>query len=109
MAGSSDGYRILVDRLWPQGESKEKAKIDWWFKDIAPSNELREDFHHGIISWADFEVRYESELKANETAVRELVDVIHRYANITFLYASKNEVENNAALLKIYIEKKLGE
>ncbi|MBI4285086.1 MAG: DUF488 domain-containing protein [Chloroflexi bacterium] len=101
---ADDGFRVLVDRLWPRGVSKENAGVDLWLRDIAPSAELRKWFGHDETMWADFKRRYHEELSAH----KEQVDQLARKAkegNVTFLYGAKEEKFNNAAALKEYIEK----
>ncbi len=97
---TKDGFRILVDRLWPRGMTKEKAKIDLWLKEIAPSNELRKWFSHDHEKWDDFRKKYKKELKDKQ----ELVDTIQRLEKkertITLLYAAKDEEHNEAVVLK---------
>lgn len=98
---AADGKRILVDRLWPRGLSKQEAKIDVWLKDIAPSSELRKWFGHDPQKWAEFQKRYRTELDANAEAVDELERVVSGSA--TLLYAAKDTEHNNAAVLKQYL------
>jgi uncharacterized protein YeaO (DUF488 family) len=98
-----DGTRILVDRLWPRGLSKEKAKVDVWLKAVAPSNELRKWYQHDPQKWAAFKKRYFAELDANEDAVNELIEHLND-GNVTFLYSSKENQYNNAVALKEYLE-----
>ncbi len=84
---AADGRRVLVDRLWPRGVSKEKARLDLWFKDIAPSDELRRSFHHEAEKWPEFEKRYRAELAGKDAALAEL----RRFAKegtVTLLYAA---------------------
>ena len=100
----SDGYRILIDRLWPRGLSKEKAKIDLWLKDIAPSDDLRKWFVHDPNKWFDFKKRYFEEIDNNKK-VLELILKKAREGTVTLLYGAKNEKYNNAVALKEYIEK----
>ena len=98
-----DGYRILVDRLWPRGISKEKAKIDFWPKELAPSTELRRWYGHDSEKWSEFKSRYFSELDSNP----EMVDKLLNYAGkrtVTFVYSSKEQRLNNAVALKEYVE-----
>jgi len=102
-SSKDDGERILVDRLWPRGVSKEKAKIDLWVKEIAPSDELRKWFSHDPLKWVEFKKRYENELKANPE-VQKLVS-ISKKENLTLLYAAKDEEHNNAVVLKEFMEK----
>ena len=101
---SNDGFRILVDRLWPRGLSKDKSKIDLWLKDIAPSSELRKWFAHDAEKWLEFKERYFRELNNKH----ELIGLIHdntKLSTVTLLYGAKDERFNNAAALKEYIEK----
>ncbi|MEA4853119.1 MAG: DUF488 family protein [Christensenella sp.] len=101
-----DGYRILTDRLWPQGESKEKAAIDFWAKEIAPSNALRTAFHHTGMSFEEFQKHYWEELSANPytNEFRALVKEHLAYGSVTLVYASKNETQNEAVILKALLE-----
>lgn len=98
-----DGLRILVDRLWPRGISKEKAKIDFWPKEIAPSNELRRWYGHDPEKWEEFKKRYFSELDTRSEQVEELLGLL-RKGNVTFVYSSTEQHLNNAVALKEYIE-----
>ncbi len=102
-ASSDDGMRILVDRLWPQGESKVKADLDEWMKDIAPSTELREWFHDHLDDWSEFERRYNAELDDNPDQVNTMVGYLKK-GRVTFVYASKDTEHNNAVVLKAYME-----
>lgn len=98
-----DGFRILVDRLWPRGLSKEKAKIDLWLKDIAPSDGLREWFSHDPDRWREFKRRYYEELKDK----RELVNTIRekeKSRKVTLFFGAREEKYNNANALKEYLE-----
>lgn len=97
-----DGFRVLVDRLWPRGLSKAKAKIDFWARDLAPSGQLREDFH-AQNNWRSFKGRYHTELKHNQTAVDELLKQLQGHRKVTLLYASHDEVHNNAVVLKEFL------
>lgn len=101
--GETDGRRILVDRLWPRGLSKEKAKVDIWVKEIAPSTELRRWYGHDPNKWTEFKNRYGAELQANPGQVEEILEEV-REGIVTFLYGSKEEQLNNAVALKEYIE-----
>ena len=94
-----DGLRILVDRLWPHGLTKEKASVDLWLKDIAPSTELRKWFGHDPDKWAEFKKRYRSELKENEEKVSLLKDQMKK-GIVTLVYAAKDEEHNEALILK---------
>lgn len=99
----SDGSRILVDRLWPRGLSKDKAKIELWLKDIAPSDDLRKWFGHDPEKWVEFKHRYYEELNDK----KELIDMIIEKSQsvaVTLLYGAKDEKYNNAVALKEFIE-----
>ncbi|MGQ4877672.1 DUF488 domain-containing protein [Billgrantia sp. LNSP4103-1] len=100
---TKDGYRVLVDRLWPRGIAKEDARIDSWPKEIAPSEELRKAFHDGELGWGDFRRRYLAELKAHRATLRELAERARR-GSVTLVFSSKNERRNNAVVLKQYLE-----
>ena len=97
-----DGYRVLVDRLWPRGLSKSQIALDAWLRDLAPSNELRHWFHTRPESWLTFRKRYLKELAMPEAAegLNELYRLARRKKNLTLLFASKNEHHNNAVVLK---------
>lgn len=98
-----DGLRVLVDRLWPRGLSKEDAEIDLWAKDVAPSTELRRWFHSDAGNWAEFKKRYNRELLVQKDAAIELRKQIGR-RKATFVYASKAVAHNHAQLLKAHLE-----
>jgi uncharacterized protein YeaO (DUF488 family) len=98
---SKDGYRILVDRLWPRGLTKEKADLDLWLKDIAPSTELRQWFNHDPEKWKEFQKKYLKELKENQEAVNELKEHL-KNGTVTLLYAAKDQEHNEAEVLKEY-------
>jgi uncharacterized protein YeaO (DUF488 family) len=99
-----DGTRVLVDRLWPRGLTKEKAKVDVWLKDIAPSSELREWFGHDPKKWTEFQKRYKNELDANVSIVNELKDLLSQ-GSVTLVYGAKDEQHNDAVALKAYLER----
>jgi uncharacterized protein YeaO (DUF488 family) len=99
----ADGLRVLVDRLWARGLSKEKARVDVWVKEIAPSTELRRWYGHDADKWPEFKTRYAAELNANPTGVEKLLSEVQA-GTVTFLYSSKEERLNNAVALKEYIE-----
>jgi uncharacterized protein YeaO (DUF488 family) len=101
----TDGYRILVDRLWPRGIKKENAHMDKWLKEVAPSTELRKWVHSDKGNWQQFIKRYNTELKSS-TALQELLADLHRYKTITLLYAAKDEQQNHALVLKQFISEK---
>jgi len=99
-AEASDGYRILVDRLWPRGVSKEKAKLDLWFKDIAPSTELRKWFGHDPKKWPEFQKKYTAEIVANKEIFNQLKKIVKKEKQLTLLYAAKDEEHNEAVSIK---------
>lgn len=100
-----DGCRILVDRLWPRGISKEKAAIDHWMKDVAPSPELRKWFSHDPAKWDEFQEHYQAELESN-SALAELIALI-RHKDVTLIYAAHDQEHNAAIVLKNYLDDRL--
>ena len=100
----SDGCRILVERLWPRGLSKQDAKIDLWPKEAAPSTELRRWFNHEPDKWAEFKRRYFKELRASEEPLQFILERV-RAGRVTFVFASRESRFNNAAALKEYLER----
>ena len=104
-ASSDDGTRVLVDRLWPRGVSKEAAKLDVWLRDAAPSHDLRARYHgeRREGDWEEFCRLYAAELDAHPTQVGELLQLARR-GRLTLLFASRDEEKNNAAALKSYLE-----
>ena len=103
--GIDDGARILVDRLWPRGIARDKARIDLWLKDIAPSDALRKRFHGKPEDWDAFRAAYFAELEgaAAQAAAKDLRDRL-RQGPVTLLYAARNEQQNNAVALKEWLE-----
>ncbi len=101
----ADGTRILVERLWPRGLSKDRAKIDWWAKETAPSTELRKWFGHDPAKWTEFRRKYHAELRNRPEAFEELMETVR--GKVTFVYASKEERFNAAAALREYVERAL--
>lgn len=98
-----DGFRILVDRLWPRGLTKERARADLWLREIAPSNELRQWFGHDPARWAEFRRRYEAEL----ASATEQIAVIRQHLKtgpVTLLYSAKDEAHNQAVVLRDVIQ-----
>lgn len=96
----SDGFRILIDRLWPRGVSKEKVKLDLWLKDVAPSNELRKWFSHDPSKWQEFQEKYRAELKNKIQILAEIKDLEKDNGTLTLVYAAKDEEHNNAVVLR---------
>ena len=99
---AKDGYRILVDRLWPRGLSKERAEVDLWLKDVAPSTELRTWFGHDPERMAEFTARYTAELDANPAAA-ELRGLATDHDRITLVYSAHDERHNQAVVLASYL------
>lgn len=97
-----DGYRVLVDRLWPRGVSKQRAHIDVWLKEVAPSPRLRTWFHHDPQLWEEFRQRYQTELKSNDT-LSELQALIDAHDVVTLLYGARDEKQNQAIVLAEYL------
>ena len=102
-AEAEDGFRVLVDRLWPRGLSKEVARVDLWVKELAPSTELRRWFHSDAGSWAEFKKRYRKELSANREVATDLRKRLGR-KKTTFVFAVKDAEHNHAILLKAFLE-----
>lgn len=100
----ADGYRVLIDRLWPRGVTKEKARIDEWAKDIAPSNELRKWFHADRSKWSEFKRKYVAELKEHDERLRELA-TRGKKGQLTLLYASTDPERNHAIVLAEHLGK----
>ena len=94
-----DGFRILVDRLWPRGLTKEKAKVDLWLKDIAPTTELRKRFSHDPEKYTEFKKRYLHEVKENKEALSTLKEQIKK-GDVTLIYAARDQNNNEALVLK---------
>lgn len=97
-----DGFRVLVDRIWPRGVSKQRARLDEWLKDVAPSTQLREWFHHDESKWPEFQKRYRAELDGNP-AVEELRRILEEHDVVTLLYSARSEEENQAVVLTEYL------
>ena len=95
----SDGFRVLVDRLWPRGMTKEKAKVDLWLKDIAPSTELRKWFGHDPEKWPEFQTKYSLELKGKQELLDQLIEKAKKQT-VTMIYGAKDEEHNEAEVLK---------
>ncbi len=103
---AADGYRVLVDRVWPRGEKKVTAQLDDWLKDIGPSKELRQWFNHEDDKYPEFKQRYEEELKSGPQAeaMAKLKGIVKDHDTVTLLYGAKNEVHNQAVVLKELLE-----
>jgi uncharacterized protein YeaO (DUF488 family) len=101
---AGDGFRILVDRLWPRGVSKEKARVDLWLKEISPSNELRKWYGHDPEKWAEFKKKYLREIEDQGEAFGLIIKKA-KGGTVTFLFSSQEEKWNNAAALKEFMER----
>lgn len=101
-----DGYRVLVDRLWPRGVSKQRAALDLWFKDIAPSGELRTWFGHKPERFEEFSHKYADELTNNSAAVETLKNLLKDNQILTLLYAAKDPAINHAVVLRRFLNGK---
>ncbi len=100
---ADDGCRVLVDRLWPRGISKDRAAIDHWFKELAPSTALRHWFGHDPDKWDEFQRRYHAELKTHKSAVEPLRQLLETEHTITLLFGARDETHNNAVVLAEYL------
>lgn len=103
----ADGCRILVDRLWPRGLSRKMASIDYWFKDVAPSDELRKWFGHDAMRWKEFKRCYRDEIRKNWVALEPLIELLEHEKTITLLFAARDESHNNAVVLAEYLTRQL--
>lgn len=102
-ADTSDGYRVLVDRLWPRGVSKERAALGEWTKSIAPSTELRKWFGHDPVKFAEFSERYIKEVKRNPEAPGSIAGW-RKHSVVTLLYGARDETNNEAVVLREYVD-----
>lgn len=105
-AVSSDGFRVLVDRLWPRGVRKSALRYDLWLKEAAPSTELRHWFAHDPEKWVEFRKRYRRELGAHPGVLNPLLDAA-AHGNLTLLYAARDRDHNEALVIKDYLERAL--
>ena len=105
-AADEDGVRILVDRLWPRGVSKERAALSGWLKDVAPSPDLRRWWHHDPERFEDFARRYRTELDENP-ALEDLLSIVREHDRTTLVYAAKDPAVNHALILRDYIRQAL--
>jgi uncharacterized protein YeaO (DUF488 family) len=103
---AADGFRVLIDRLWPRGLSKAKVAVDLWLRDIAPSTALRTWFNHDPARWTEFRRRYAAELDRIPAVVDQLLNQV-RQGRVTLLYSAQHETCNNAVALSEYLRQKL--
>lgn len=99
----SDGYRVLVDRLWPRGVSKEKAALDEWIKEVGPTDDLRKWFGHQPERYKEFKTKYQKELDSN-LALKKLKDIVTKHKNVTLLYSAHDSEYNQATVLLDYLK-----
>ena len=104
-ASEEDGFRILVDRLWPKGMSKDKAKVDLWLKEVAPSDDLRKWFSHDPKKWKEFKKRYENELKGKQELLHKMKQAEKEKGTVTIVYSARDEEHNQAVALAAFLQK----
>lgn len=103
--GREDGYRVLVDRVWPRGMSKEKAHVDMWMKEIAPSDRLRKWFGHDPKRWAEFQKRYREELKSKAELIGQLGELEKKHGTVSLIYSARDDQHNQAVALRDFLKK----
>lgn len=103
----NDGYRVLVDRVWPRGVCRDELKLDEWLKEVAPSDELRKWFGHEEEKWKEFRWRYIRELEEKQEELVPLLERLHAEKRVTLVFGSSDEEHNNAAVLKDYLKDRL--
>lgn len=101
---TNDGYRILVDDLWPRGISKKKSHLNLWFKGIGPSTNLRKWYSHDESKWIEFKKDYLKELRKNKNTVNDLLDIIDKHKKVTLIYSSKSPKNNAVVLLNFLLK-----
>ena len=101
----NDGYRILVDRVWPRGVSREDLELDEWDRDLAPSTKLRKWFDHNPARWEGFQRRYFDELRSKKDPIRRLLDRIRR-GRVTLVFGARDTDHNQAVALRTFLEKR---
>lgn len=106
-AAQNDGKRFLVERLWPRGVKKDVLRLDAWVKDVAPSPELRKWYSHEVKKWPEFQKRYRGELSQNSEAWIPILQAAQR-GTVTLIYAAHDTKHNSAAVLRGYLEKRIG-
>jgi len=99
-SSSDDGFRILVDKLWPRGVSKEKASLDLWIKEVAPSDDLRKWFSHDPKKWKEFQNKYKNELKDRKESINKIKEIEKNKGKVTLIYSAEDEKHNNAIVLE---------
>ena len=101
---ASDGYRVLVDRIWPRGVSKEKARIDLWMKEIAPSDALRKWFGHDPDRWGEFLRRYHEELQKQTGPANQLQQLETQHGTLTLVFSARDDHHNQAVALRAFVQ-----
>ncbi len=101
-----DGWRVLVDRLWPRGMKKEAAKIDLWMKEVAPSDRLRKSFCHDVKKWPDFQKKYCAELRQKTELLAQLKKIEKEQGTLTLLFGARDEEHNQAVVLAAVLKEK---
>ena len=104
-SSKDDGFRILVDKIWPRGVSKEKANLDLWMKEVAPSDNLRKWFSHDPKKWKEFEFKYKAELKDKNELINKIKEIEKDKKNVTLIYSAKDKEHNNAIVLLNILKK----
>ena len=102
--GPDDGFRILVERLWPRGVSRERARLDLWAKDAGASHDLRGWFGHDPAKWNEFRHRYRGEIRDRPAVIRQMEEVVRTHGTVTLLFAARDTEHNNAVALKEFLE-----
>ncbi|MDD3476258.1 MAG: DUF488 family protein [Sulfurimonas sp.] len=108
-ADKDDGFRILVDRIWPRGVSKDFAHIDFWAKDVTPTTSLRKWFSHDPLKWVEFKKNYEAELDGRPSEVDDFLHLLHEHEIVTFVYGTKDTKHTHALILREYMQERLEE
>lgn len=103
---AKDGWRVLVDRLWPRGMKKEAARVDLWMKDVAPSDALRKTFCHDVKKWPDFQKKYRTELKNKKELLAELKKMEKEHGTLTLVFGARDEEHNQAMVLAQVLKSK---
>jgi uncharacterized protein YeaO (DUF488 family) len=105
--GRDDGYRVLVDRIWPRGVAKDDLQLDAWVKELAPSDDLRKWFDHDPEKWPDFQRRYREELDACDGPISDLLGRVAK-GRVTLVFGARDETHNNAEALRSYLRDRAG-
>jgi uncharacterized protein YeaO (DUF488 family) len=103
-AQTADGYRLLVDRLWPRGVSRQAAHLDLWLKEIGPSDALRKWFGHNPARWPEFQRRYRKELRAKSALVRQIKQLEKEHGTVTLIFSARDEEHNQAVALRAFLQ-----